>query len=306
MKITKTIWIMIISFILLSGIVSAEQGLIASYDFENNLNDDSGNWNSLRSFGDVVYVNGNMGEGIYLNGNGRSYLQLDSSRISASKGSIEIWASYEGPLERIDGSAYLLSHYGDGGPNRFYLTKYGWNKDYNLAVGMGSECYYPSSYFIGNTGMHQYVITWENQKFSTYVDGIKYIDNVGFIGINSLLPYITIGAWMDGAHTGEDWKGVVDTIRVYDYKISDGKIMEHFNAYKSPVIEEPPGGTEPTNSTRKFMVMVIVETDDENFSWEGFTEMMDEHPEGVYFSEIKEGGGLSLKQLFERIIDFLF
>jgi hypothetical protein len=210
-----------------------EADLLASYPFNANANDVTGNGNDLSIFG-TFHTNDRFSQGSRAYGfNGvDDYLSTPTDVIPPSGDfSVSMWAKYLGPTNTL---MEIVSQNNDSG-NNFY---FGQNGTGTIRVGDGWETPIP---FPSDGNWHHYVVT--KTDFNT----ILYIDNAQVVQLGSPIanPISVTPEFRVGRQYGtnnEYFNGSIDDIRVYSSAFSTADINALYTEGGWPTAPAAPSG----------------------------------------------------------------
>lgn len=237
MKVIKTISIVIFGLFLEimtgcsdknSSNINLDNGLVASLNFDNNLNDQSGNGNDGTAFGGSYFLRSAGNWDYKLNGAGE-YLKINSdpSLNSASGVTISVWIKPE-TFYGTGNDAIVMKPL-DSGVSPYY--------QYKLGI-LGSNNHYQIFFQLNTDGVIKTLwakTTWSpgkwyhivglliSNKIKIYVNGLlEYTFNaMGYIPANNTDIYIGKNTYSGGTIPGE-----IDRLRIYNRGLTGEEVWK--------------------------------------------------------------------------------
>lgn len=201
-------------------------GLLASYNFNNNANDGSGNGRNATVTGAVAYTDrfGNTQGAYYFDGN--DYVATPLYRESYDTFSLSVWFKYTGGT--ADGYRALVGTNSAGwgaGSQYFFVGKDSGNS--NIGV-QDQSTYYNNTMAVGtnawNGSWHHISYTYNNGTGILYFDGSAY----GTTTFSRANGQLLIGVEPEGA--GYYFVGGIDDVRFYNRALTSTDVMELYTS----------------------------------------------------------------------------
>jgi len=200
-------------------------GIVAKYNFENNLNDSAGNYTAGTVIGNLIgtsggnisYADGKKGEAAVFNGS--SGIQLPAGLITSNSYSVAMW------LKPQALTLYTTAFFGARDSNNWVsLVPYG-PVNNNTMVWSGSTTWYngTTSLTIPKDEWTHVAFTVANGKLSVYINGELKYSGTDFPDIFTTANCIfTLGVnWWDPAY-----KGLMDDVRVYEGALTREQVQK--------------------------------------------------------------------------------
>lgn len=199
-----------------SACTTNEKELVASYSFENNINDQTGHFMHCDLYGKATYSTGKSdGQALLLNGS-TNYIQLPTAIAHREEMTISLW------LKWYSGSMWQrIFDFGNGEQQYMFLTANADNGMMRLAAKNGNTeqrmdiCKLKTNY----TWQH-IVITIEEDKITAYVDGKEQVASADItIRTSDFMPVFN---YIGRSQFASDpmLKGGIDDVRIYNYALS--------------------------------------------------------------------------------------
>ena len=239
-------------FFRITGNVVVSDGLVGYWNFDNDVNDDSGNKNHGVINGNPQYVSGMMNQALKFDGID-DFVDVPFSldlNLPDSGGAISLWMNVDesvvlgqgnklGVLRRNSNTNGLAEGNYDfvlyqGGPTSphfigGYLGNTLSNGGVNFILGTNE---------ITNNKWHHVVFMWNSSTISTYYNGTldTIIPKTKTINYTYDLP-LTIGKSEAGYKYQPYFNGVLDEVRIYNRVLSESEILQIYNeAFGAPAV----------------------------------------------------------------------
>lgn len=285
--------LVLISMILFTEAVYADlnDGLVAYYPFEGDVNDESGLNNHGTVFGNIEYVNGIQNEAAYFKD---SYVLVShNDTISFYLGkdySISIWVSLDNNIPIGKYSKIIFKGIAGIGAN--YTVEL-CNNMHPCGKTIFSNSDTSICYdFPVQSWMH--IVTLFNKqknKFEIYINGEqKILNSSGTRNFRTSFTPLTIGGGMNPYSNSEPWSGKIDEFRIYNRALSVAEIQELYNQ-----------GLVGFSEANEIDLNVSFYNSEVAISWEtanhysGYRLLYAPYPEANYVSEIDMGVKTKLK-----------
>lgn len=195
-------------------------GLLAFYEFENNINDSISNKNlNIDSSGEASYVNGVLGKAYSFNGN-NNYLKSQSQFVKSISGTISFWAKSNNSNTQ---SMVIM------GDSELNLDLYSGT---SVAVG-NNENYDVFNSSINENIWKHIVITFNGENtLKTYVNGVLITASTNKNENIYIEKYLSLGNF-NGAYR---YNGIIDNLRVYNRVLKSSEIIKLFEKVDSSII----------------------------------------------------------------------
>ena len=247
-----------ITFTTLFGDVNLTKGLVAHYDFEENMIDNI-NGNNGTIFGGVKYVDGVIGKGISLNGID-GYVQIKNSEdinFSVDENfTISIWAN----VAKIQNSNKLgltiLGKWRDTFPYAIRFIPE--NSNFKVTSYDGNDSITIRSNSIKRLDFYNIVFSKADSTYSLYINGELHKTILKALKQFSSLSDLLIGArYLSKANNF--FTGIVDELKIYNRAISPEEIKSAYKGAcpKVQIFAESP----KTNNLYEFVNYCDVPTD---------------------------------------------
>jgi len=198
--------------------------LIASYKFENDVRDSSGNGYHGTIGGAPVFVSGYSGQALRFDAN--DYVDLSAHHaVLSSLGNftLSMWAEgYDGTKGKVlfcwtDGTInQRIQMHGGGAPGRI-----GW-----LATGAATAWMEDAWTWTPGTWYHLAFVNDTTEGRKIYVNGVEMaISNGNTTASPSDLVGATFVRIANRANSAASWLGGIDEVRIYDKALSNGEIL---------------------------------------------------------------------------------
>jgi surface protein len=223
----------IVLFFVFSGFVNADitTGLVAHYEFEDNINDSTSNSSSDTLNGTATYVTGKYGKAFSFNGNGSTTTQsLYATNSNLPQGNeartVSAWVY---PTGTTYGNILSWNSSSNSSNNFFRVRRARTSDNAALEVFASGTSYVnegDSGVIPANTWSHV-ALTYDGENFKMYVNGSD-VTSTQAEAFSSTLDTngdkLMIGYWEQNAN--EYFVGSMDEVRVYDRALSALDITE--------------------------------------------------------------------------------
>ncbi|MFH1586108.1 MAG: LamG-like jellyroll fold domain-containing protein [archaeon] len=198
--------------------------LIAYYNFDNNVDDQSLNSYDGAINGNPSYTGTGIG-GDALDFNGNDYVELPDI-INTTEGSISIWIDPDDDEDMVIFDTSTSNRYFyvslDGGHDLRFRFEDSAGIDYDNAEEPVDGMH--------NTGWHHIVAVWnfgDSPAAQIYLDGVMVDDDTNTPGSmpNFLTPYLGYSRSDYGTSDSDDYRGLIDEVRVYSNALSLSEIQ---------------------------------------------------------------------------------
>jgi len=198
-------------------------GLVASYSFENDLKDASGNGHDGTMLGTVTYLDGPAGQGkaVLFNGTPGNAVNLGTFNPSERTGmlSVSLWAKWNGLSTQWQGLIGKRDNWADGETM--------WQIEASQTTGVLSLGRYNISAGSGNTVLKvgewtHIAVTFDKTIARFYVNGVQTGSGAWSFGPDRQAA-VQIGA--DSAGGGNPFNGALDEVRLYDVVLTEAEIL---------------------------------------------------------------------------------
>jgi len=205
-------------------------GLIAHYEFENNLTDSVGG-STGTGFGAISYEAGVSGQALNLDNGPTSnvfyvneYAQLRTLTLG-SEFTVSHWVRLDSNAYAHSGAAFSAGLQTVSGLFRVSVTA-------DLEVGVGisqppSSSGGVASVWIGDGEFHHVASTFQGNQISLFVDGALVASNPisGSVSFGEVNTFVGLHQWIDSSVRGSSrFDGAVDDLRIYDRALSASEI----------------------------------------------------------------------------------
>jgi arabinan endo-1,5-alpha-L-arabinosidase len=203
-------------------------GLLASYSFENDVKDGSGNGLDGALVGAPAFVTGKIGSALKFNGTSDGVDLGDRPEFNvAGSLSLSVWANIE--AWGTNWGHVMVSNRGESGIG-WQLRRYSSNKICFTTRGVGSDdtasiLDAPRNEWVHIAGVYDNVA---NTKV-IYINGVRdvlQITNAGKVGAAKHNVYI--GCRANAANTGREtyFTGLLDEIKIYDIALTPAEVLK--------------------------------------------------------------------------------
>lgn len=204
-----------------------QPSLIASYQFENTLCDESGNLLHAAHNGDPTYLTAKKGnirdKAITMDG-GSDYLQLPTTIANRKELTLATWVRWKG-----SGNWQRIFDFGNGENQYMFLTTNADNGQMRFAIKNNGEEQYLDICKLGTYLWKHITLTISNDSIVVYVDGEKMAMSTDItIRPSDFCPifnYIGRSQFRGDAML----KGDIDDLRIYNYALSSEEVNTLFN-----------------------------------------------------------------------------
>lgn len=201
-----------------------KDGLVASYKFEGNANDSSGNGNNGLSIGDVTYENGVSGKALTLTGENTKYVRIPYNDTLALTNKLTVVAWFKTP-EAIAGTNPLVTK----GKTNEEFTLWAVNKGSSFLTNWAKENQfweYPQGSFpdLQANTWHFVAVTYDGITVSNYLNGYLQYQTPYNKEILNFKEDIYIGVSFPGGL--ETHKGAIDEVRLYNRALTPSEIKQ--------------------------------------------------------------------------------
>ena len=205
--------------------VLGDSSCVATYRFENNEDDLSGNYNGTGTA--IQYAAGRYGQAASFNGSSSGMDVAQGALPSGGNArSVSMW------IKTTTSTYSSLVRYGAASTNNYFLislyadatTNVGvhfWSNDVTVNVG--------SALFDGN--WHQLAMTYDGTNVKIYVDGVQKGSTANLGTTNTTASTIRIGyqANPDGSGAGSYFDGEMDQLRFFNKALSASEVTTLYN-----------------------------------------------------------------------------
>lgn len=201
------------------------EGLVAYYPLDGNVNDLSGNGNHGTKFGGPSYAAGVSGSAVNLDGVD-DYVNLSGSILSET-GSFSVFFKPNtlDTSTQTDGASYIISNFMPHAPNggaRVYLIQ----ENNGLHYGIGAIEQSASVFTIENTQDWIHVVaTWDNGLYEIYVNN-NLVDTANYSGY-PIQDQFAIGAFK--FYPKDLFRGLVDEVRFYNRVLQGDEVEQIYH-----------------------------------------------------------------------------
>jgi hypothetical protein len=233
-----------LGLIVLAGVVSATNSLVAEYRFDGDVNDSSGNNNNGVTQGDPVFVDGFLGQALSFDGVDDYVEVADNSIFSFGNGvddspfSLSAWIkrrSFNSPhiivskyrsqgFPRNQEYTFRVEHEGN-----FTIVLFDTSGDYRKSVTTG--------HLITDSQWHYVVATYDGSEtvegLKLYFDGVEtpttiVLDNPSYVAMEDTTSTFKIGVSHQVIGLASFFNGTIDEVRVYDHTLSDIEVLANY------------------------------------------------------------------------------
>ncbi|MHC4166899.1 MAG: LamG domain-containing protein, partial [Planctomycetota bacterium] len=191
--------------------------LVASYSFEDNVNDGSGNGLDGSVAGNPIFVDGFVGKALAFDGvNDSVYLGDNPAFDITEQITISAWVKtndagngQHNPYVGKGDHAYALKH-ASNNSIEFFIYDNGWHV---------AQVSVDDSF---NGEWHHVLGTYDGLEVKTYVDGVLGATNAHAGAIEVQTHNLTIA--INSEETDRYYYGVIDEVKIYDRALSAGEI----------------------------------------------------------------------------------
>lgn len=201
-----------------SATASGEKTLIANFQFEESLSDNTINFNNGAAYGTISYVNGKSGsKALSLNGS-NSFVQLPAEIANHREITIAAWVYWKGTV-----FSQRIFDFGNGENEYMYLTPRSTDGDYRFVIkNNGEEQQLRTNSMLGRNKWVHVAVTLGSSGASMYIDGQVVSESDAFtispIDFKPVLNYI------GRSQTSNLFSGFIDDFRIYNYALSSEDI----------------------------------------------------------------------------------
>ena len=184
------------------------------------------------------YIDG----GISFNGTSGQRVEVPTSAMSVSAGTISLW----GKVSSATNVRYFFGHTSSSTSWADRIQLYMSNGDSQLDLGLGGSHTTATNIAALSTGTWYHIaLTWHNGDYSVYVDGVSKASGT-YTGLSTLGSVADIGNNGSSSDRTEPFNGVIDDVRIYDKALDADEV----NAIYEGVVEvasSPNPADEATN-----------------------------------------------------------
>lgn len=199
------------------------QGLVASYNFNGNANDTSGNDNNGTVYGAVLSEDRlNIADSAYWFDGSDDYVRIeDSSSLDVINGiSLVAWINFESggyKNPRIIHKQYAYDLFTQGtGDSRMVR--------FSLNNSVAGEEIIVNSTNLVNSGSWNFVVgTYDGSSVKLYINGALEVEESYSFDIRNSSYHVEIGR--NSYNQTDDFKGYIDDVRIYDRALSRDEIL---------------------------------------------------------------------------------
>ncbi|WP_165779118.1 LamG-like jellyroll fold domain-containing protein [Rhodohalobacter barkolensis] len=193
-------------------------GLVASYPFNGNANDETGNGFEGTVYGASLTEDrfGNINSAYGFNGT-NSHIDLPSSVLNEEAGTISIWFNVSNEFGTSYNSGHIFSSANFTSPDgtRLYL----WVKaDNSFGSSFISEIM--GEVPINREAWHHAVLTWDDNMANLYLNGTK-VESIS--GGRPAAERVTIGSYGHGFNAF--FEGKIDDAKIYNIALSEDQVL---------------------------------------------------------------------------------
>ena len=213
--------------------IDLKKGLIAHYEFEQNLNDSSGNDFHGMAENEINYINGIKGFSAYFDGK-TSITSIDNNKdiipFNDDSRTISVWAKMIEGMDSHDDQ--FIAGYGEADSNKMFAIQYGLGKSYNYGVWLFGCNNDLSCNERGDAGKANYiknkyyhiVTTYSKPEKSLklYING-KLSESKTTSTISTTKSYIYIGG-CSALDSKYYFNGYLDDLRIYNRNLTQTEV----------------------------------------------------------------------------------
>ncbi len=209
------------------NVIVVSDGLIAYYDFNEGVGDQSGNGNDGVSRGSVDFISGKSGDALLLDGS-TGYVEIESDEVRVNEHSLVAWVKFNDQGK----DQTIISNEGVGHAAGYDLSYSASGRIiYKIMTGGMSGVGYYSTYsdYSPDSDWHFVVGTYDGSISRLYIDGSLVASDVHGITIFHSRNVLIGGRpdWTTGVARYFD--GLIDEVRIYDRALSGGEIGELYS-----------------------------------------------------------------------------
>jgi len=201
------------------------EGLVASYSMENDVVDGSGNGRDGVLIGEPVFVEGMVGNALDFGQTGTAAVEIPAAGMSASSGTVAMWANLATVQSPPDDTRYLFGHssIADGFSDRIqlYMDEYSTDLDFGLGDSHGLS---PNMVTLDTETWYHVAFTWDGSSYVVYLDGQELMSG-SYTGLTTLSTTAQIGnngvpGWSEAQGRNQGILGVIDEVVIYSRALS--------------------------------------------------------------------------------------
>ncbi|MFC0877253.1 LamG-like jellyroll fold domain-containing protein [Saccharicrinis sp. FJH2] len=202
-----------------SATVSDQKALVAKYEFDGNIRDESENMNNLAAYSDVSYTDGKVGtQALVLNGDD-DFIQMSATIVNQQEITITTWV-YWGMV----GLWQRIFDFGNGEDEYMFLTPLTNTGKMRFAIKKGGT---EQTIDIGRLNYRQWThiaITIGSNSTRLYIDGVQVAESTSVtispMDFKPVLNYIGRSQFAGYPMFG----GYIDDFRIYNYALSSDEV----------------------------------------------------------------------------------
>jgi parallel beta-helix repeat protein len=205
--------------------------------------DMAGGDNDGTLFGDVEWrpSEGRAGGALfYSSGDNTARVEIPTTGMSASEGTMMIWGNLSEPYptNRVDASYFFGHTTQPSYANRIQLYMDGNNTILDLGLG-DSHTRRTDIVELQTETWYHVALTWDSGRYVVYLDG-EEIAAGSYTGLNALHNFMDIGNDGNPYNQGtEAFAGLLDEVRLYDHALTADEVRTAMNSAASPQAREP-------------------------------------------------------------------
>ena len=216
-------------------------GLIAYYDFDNNVQDNSGKNHHGTLIGSSVYVDAVAGKGIEFTGANNYVSVPDAPDLDTNVFTIMFWMKADIPSTRTqaligrgedtpqDKAQYVIELHDPINPNKLQF----W---YEEPVNDADHYFGTTTTIQANKWYHFAVTRDATGLVKTYINGTKEFERTDIPEPAHTIGPVGIGARFNSPNVVQDYfDGVMDEVKIYNQALTETEISNIYNTYTPPI-----------------------------------------------------------------------
>jgi len=214
-------------------------GLVAYYPFDGNANDASGNGNNGTVYGATLTTNrfNQVNAAYNFDGSG-DYMEVPHSslfNINTNDFSLSVWLKYGPQPAPLYYSVVFIKVSNPGYPYEgSILFVDSPNNSCTFRID-GRESLYGLTNNLHNDSWRHFVCMKQSNQLKIYIDGsFDSSMTISYTTVDNLAPFIFGANYMD--HNSQNYKGVMDDIRIYNRALTPGEITELYQPQSKALV----------------------------------------------------------------------